>query len=237
MKPFHDKTLKILDEWMSTFNWEPGHMRQVARLAVRIFDELTDLHGLSDEDRFLLEGAALVHDVGFGMDPFEKGLAKALSNPAASHHKHSRDLILGHDFPGLDNRQKTIIALLARYHRKAPPKRKHKLFGKLGKSDRERVKKLAALLRIADGLDRSHTRVVEDLHCRLEEKHVAFVLKAYRNPGSEMYGARKKSALFEDIFQRKLVLEIRDTPLFPHTGSVPARQRGKSTVRRKKCTK
>ena len=156
MKPSYRKSIESLDKWMTTFGWEPQHMRQVAKLAVLLFDKLTPLHRLCDEDRFLLEAAAIVHDVGFPQDE-------------AKHHKRSFSLIMSHTFPGVTPLQQKIIALLARYHRKAEPKMKHKAFASLSDEERMRVEKLAAILRIADGLDRSHTSVIHNLDCSFKK--------------------------------------------------------------------
>ncbi len=197
MKPSYQTSLKALDKWMTTFGWEPEHMRQVARLAVSLFDRLTPLHRLGAEDRFLLEAAAIVHDVGFPSDE-------------ARHHKRSFSLIMGRTFPGIDARQQAIIALLARYHRKAEPKMKHTAFAALTEEDRLRVERLAAILRIADGLDRTHTNAVRSLDCRIEDAQVTISLKTPRNPIDELFAGRKKAALFEKVFRRKVVFDVVD---------------------------
>jgi len=184
----------MLDQWMDTFDWEPEHMRHVSLLCLKLFDALKPLHNLSEEDRFLLQAAALVHDVGFPQDE-------------AMHHKISKKLILNKTFPGLDARRHSLIALLARYHRKSKPKLKHKLFAGLDSGDRERVRKLAAMLRIADGLDRSHTQNIQNLVCQIGGHNITISFSSYHNPFEELYAARKKAGLFEEVFQKKVMFQ------------------------------
>jgi len=198
MKPTQQKILKILETWMTTFGWDPEHMRQVTRLSVALFDALLPLHRLDAEERFLLEAAAIVHDVGFLINE-------------NNHHKESFRAIMNADFPGLDDEQKIIIALLARYHRRTKPKMKHKYFASLPAVKRIHVQKLAAILRIADGLDRSHTNAINSVSCKIEETDVAFILHVRVNPSAELYAAQKKASLFEEIFSRHVIFLIEST--------------------------
>jgi exopolyphosphatase/guanosine-5'-triphosphate,3'-diphosphate pyrophosphatase len=198
MNPTHQKILETLDSWMTTFGWDPEHMRQVARLSVALFDGLSPLHRLDTEERFLLEASAIVHDVGFLIDE-------------ENHHKESFRAIMNADFPGLDEERKTIIALLARYHRRTKPKMKHKYFAALPPVKREHIQKLAAILRIADGLDRSHTNAVNSVSCKIGETDVAFILHVRGNPSAELYAAQKKASLFEEIFSRRATFLIEYT--------------------------
>ena len=213
MRTLYQKSLSYIEKWMGSFGWDAGHMRQVSRLAASLFDELQNLHGLGEEDRFLLLAGALTHDVGIGGALFDpNGMGRSVlsnSDPFAAHHKSSRDLIMKNDFPGIDQRQKAIIALLARYHRRAKPKARHKIFKTLNRQDQEKVRKLAAILRVADGLDRSHTSTVHQLSCRIEDKRIILTLEVYREPDAEIYGTRKKSGLFEEVFGRKMDLDVR----------------------------
>lgn len=195
MKNSDNKALSEFTRWMMEFNWDPAHMKQVARLSMRIFDELEPLHKLSEEDRFILESAAILHDIGFLSD--EK-----------KHHKKAYRLIMEQTFPLISEEQKQMIALTARYHRKSPPKMKHKAFRLLDTDDRERIRKMAAVLRLADGLDRSHTNVVEDITCRVTRTRIFMNIHTWRNPEAEIYGASKKSKLFKEVFNRDIVFRV-----------------------------
>jgi exopolyphosphatase/guanosine-5'-triphosphate,3'-diphosphate pyrophosphatase len=112
------------------------------------------------------------------------------------------------DFPGLDEERKTIIALLARYHRRTKPKMKHKYFAALPPMKRKCVQKLAAILRIADGLDRSHTNAVNSVSCKIGETDIAFILHVRVNSSAELYAAQKKASLFEEVFSRHVIFLI-----------------------------
>ena len=135
--------------------FEEEHSRQDARLSVRLFDLTTDLHHLEDEYRDLLYCAGLLHDIGYIEGYW-------------GHHKTAYKLILKAGLPGLSEREVRIVANVARYHRGARPKMSHKGFAALDAGDREIVTMLGSMLRLADGLDRSHTDAVQDLDVRLD---------------------------------------------------------------------
>ncbi len=139
------------------YEFEEVHSRQDARLAVRLFDLTSDLHHLDDEYRDLLKAAGLLHDIGYWLTGY------------ARHHKSSYELIMEADWPMLSEREKRIMANVARYHRGAKPARNHDNFFSLDLDDQEVVTILSALLRLADGLDRSHMDAVRDLDLWLEE--------------------------------------------------------------------
>jgi exopolyphosphatase/guanosine-5'-triphosphate,3'-diphosphate pyrophosphatase len=164
-----------------------AHMEQDAYLATKIFRMTRDLHELPQEYEELLEYAALLHDIGYfiGYD---------------AHHKHAYRMIMSADIPGLDEREKAIIANIARYHRSARPKLKHKGFAALSEEDREAVIRLGAILRLADGLDRSHTNAVQDLECEIIGDHVIFTLHPPHGNEVERWAGLKKSRFFQDVF-------------------------------------
>src|SRR5436190_13645542 len=128
----------------------PEHSQQVARLAVALFDHTRAIHGLTDKEREWLEYAAILHDIGVHIS-YEQ------------HHKHSYYLIKNGDLRGFEPEEIDTIALIARYHRQAAPKRTHDNFGDLRRRDRIAVRALAAILRLAENLDRSHAQVVASL--------------------------------------------------------------------------
>lgn len=195
MNSEYQKSIAYIEQWMRSFDWAPEHMIQVARLSTMIFDQLKSLHKLGEQERFILEAAALAHDIGFLVNE-------------SSHHKTSRDLILENDFPGIDERSKGMIALVARYHRKAVPKMKHKAFASLDSGDRKRVARLAAILRVADGLDRSHNNIVKELDCSIQSGLITIRLKTRGEYSLDRYGGEKKKSLFEEVFGKKLVFEF-----------------------------
>jgi exopolyphosphatase/guanosine-5'-triphosphate,3'-diphosphate pyrophosphatase len=171
-----------------------AHMEQDARLATRIFRLTRDLHELPQEYEELLEYAALLHDIGYyhGYDV---------------HHKDAYRMIMATDIPGLDERERAIVANIARYHRSAKPKLKHKGFAALSEEDREAVTMLGAILRLADGLDRSHTDAVEDLDCEIYGHHVIFTLYPPYGNEIERWAGLKKSRFFQEVFD--VTVELR----------------------------
>jgi exopolyphosphatase/guanosine-5'-triphosphate,3'-diphosphate pyrophosphatase len=136
------------------FAGENAHGRQTARLAVTLFDGTASALHLPPEDRELLEYAALVHDIGRTIDH-------------ERHHQHSPYLIRNAELLEFDPEEIEVIAAVARGHRKQPPKRSDPELRELPAPLRRSVPPLAALLRLADALDRTHFSVVRDLRCRL----------------------------------------------------------------------
>lgn len=172
------------------------HAHNVATLSLKIFDALAAPFRLSDADRRLLEAAALLHDVGYFIS-------------YSQHHKHSYHLIRHASLFGFTPRELEIMANIARYHRKAPPKKKHENFVRLSAEDRERVKKLGGILRLADGLDRRRAGAVKEVACTLTGTTCTLGLEGGEDLSVELYGGMAKADLFEEAFRRKLVLHPR----------------------------
>jgi exopolyphosphatase/guanosine-5'-triphosphate,3'-diphosphate pyrophosphatase len=169
------------------YGFEEGHCRQDARLAVRLFDLTGDLHGLDDEHRDLLYCAGLLHDIGYVAGYW-------------GHHKTAYKLIMKADLPWLTEREKRIVANVARYHRGAKPKLSHEGFAALDPDDREVVMILGAILRLADGLDRSHMDAVHDLEVWLEGDRLVVLVDCPFGCGSEVWAAEKKGRFFGEVF-------------------------------------
>jgi exopolyphosphatase/guanosine-5'-triphosphate,3'-diphosphate pyrophosphatase len=182
---------------MEEIDPEPEHGRQVARLALMLFDGLASLHGLGPRERRLLEAGSLVHDVG-------------MSLAERRHHKRSHDLIKGHTFLMWRPEEVGFFALLARYHRKAAPSLKHGSFAALSERDRGALTRLSAILRLADGLDRTHLSTVQAIDVTYDAKTVWVKLQTYRDCGTEIWGAERKAGLFESVFSRRLNIEAVD---------------------------
>jgi exopolyphosphatase/guanosine-5'-triphosphate,3'-diphosphate pyrophosphatase len=182
-----DKALEQAIALAERYDYEVGHSHQDARLALCIFDLTASLHDLDDEYRDLLHYAAVLHDIGYWYD-YE------------NHHKHAFRMIMEADLPALTPREKLIVANVARYHRSARPKLKHKGFAALDPDDREIVTRLAAILRFADGLDRSHTNAVEDLDCWIHGDAVVFTVYPPEGNDLERWAGGKKSRFFAEVF-------------------------------------
>ncbi len=139
-----------IDRFAAACSGELVHGRQVARLAGRIYQPLAQLYDLDPADQSLLEAAARLQDVGYLINYDQ-------------HHKHSYHLILHSGLPGFQPHELELIANIARYHRGSKPKPKHANYQRLSPEDKKRVARLAAILRVAGGLDRSHTGQVRDV--------------------------------------------------------------------------
>lgn len=175
--------------------WHKDHSQQVTFLTLRLFDELSGLHGLGPLDRELIEYAALMHDIGWHIG-------------GKSHHKHSAYLIRHGKLKRFTDEEVEIMANVARYHRKAHPKKTHDPYQNLPNRARRTVDIGAALLRVADGLDRSHGAVVRDLNASIKSKKVLITLEARTESQLELWGATRKAALFEEVFDRPIAFEV-----------------------------
>ncbi|MEQ1633729.1 MAG: Ppx/GppA phosphatase family protein [Planctomycetota bacterium] len=179
------------------FHFEAEHAESVMNLARQLFDQTKELHGLEARERVLLEAAALLHDIGI-----------AVNNDG--HHKHSQYLIEASDIVGLADDERRFVALLARYHRRSLPNREHEAYARLRRRDRSSVERLAALLRLADALDRQHAGLVEAVTVRITEQRVE--LKPRLSPGQrslltlERQGVAEKGQLFAQLFGKDVVL-------------------------------
>jgi exopolyphosphatase / guanosine-5'-triphosphate,3'-diphosphate pyrophosphatase len=181
-----------------TGEYELVHGRQVARLAGRIFEQVAERFHLNADDRPLLEAAARLQDVGYLINYDQ-------------HHKHSYHLILNSRLAGFRPRELELIANIARYHRGARPKMKHANFRQLAADDQRRVEQLAAILRLAGGLDRSHSQQVKDVTFDVGQAGDSNEMKVWVHadyePEVDLWGARRRTKLFKKIFETKLVVE------------------------------
>lgn len=197
----HAAALAELRAVMDRLEPEPEHTRHVAALAVRLFDQLAPLHGLGPDHRVLLEGAGWLHDVGW-----------TVSEDGSDHHKHSARLIREQTWSHLAPADVARLALIARYHRKALPSTDHRDFEGLPEPDREAVRKLAAILRVADAFDRSHLQAVRDVRVGIQPDSLEFTLLASAPPLREMAGAEKKGDLACLVFSRRLTFRHESVP-------------------------
>jgi exopolyphosphatase/guanosine-5'-triphosphate,3'-diphosphate pyrophosphatase len=176
----------------------PEHAQQVARLAVGLFDQTRAIHGLTDREREWLEYAAILHDAGVHIS-YER------------HHKHSYYLIKNGHLRGFEPEEIETIGLVARYHRQATPKRRHEGFGELKRRARRNVRTLAAILRLAESLDRSHAQIVSgiELHDRGDDDLLQ--IRATGDAELEVWSAARHSAPFERLTGKPLRIESTHT--------------------------
>jgi len=183
----HDLRRRSVVRLAELMDDEPEHSAHVAELALVLFDETADHHGLDDEARELLEAAALLANVGL-----------AVSH--SKHHKHTYYVIRNSDrLSGFTDHEIEMVALVARYHRKSAPSPKHGEFAALRPQDQQTVSTLAGLLRVAIGLDRTHAGLVTSV--RVHADGGTLVIEALAEPGAdlslELYTANERSGLLE----------------------------------------
>jgi exopolyphosphatase/guanosine-5'-triphosphate,3'-diphosphate pyrophosphatase len=170
------------------------HARNVSQLAVTLFDKLQAEHGMRPQHRLLLRVAGLLHEVG--------GFVSS-----RSHHKHSYYLIANSEIFGLTHEEIQVVALAARYHRRSCPKPAHMEYMALPRETRMLVSKLAALLRVADALDRGHAQQVRDIRCELQEDELIITVPGVSDLALERRALVTKADLFEEIYGLKIRLE------------------------------
>ena len=169
------------------------HSRKVTDLALMLFDDLEPLHRMGTRERFLLEYAGLLHDIGW---KFGK----------RGHSARSADMILSDENLSLDIMDRGIIGLVAKAHRGKIRFESDGFFSLLSSHDRNNVLMLAALLRIADGLDYLHLGSTESVHCIINPQEIILEVSALRDISAEKARALLKSDLFIQVFERKLVI-------------------------------
>lgn len=172
-------------------NFPVEHSSTVTDLALALFDGTTQLHSLGLDDRELLEYGAMLHDIGEHVS-------------TDGHHKHAAYLVQHGRLRGFSPTEITMLAALVRWHRRGEPKGSEEHFGALDATDRERVRALVAILRIADGLDRGRSQVIEGIDVRVTNDLVLVRVRATADPELEIWGARRKRELFERVFGRDL---------------------------------
>jgi exopolyphosphatase/guanosine-5'-triphosphate,3'-diphosphate pyrophosphatase len=182
------------------------HAQSVADLAVRLFDQLQPEHGLLARHRMLLRVAGLLHEVG-----------GFVSN--RSHHKHSYYLIANAEIFGLSREEHTIVGHVARYHRRALPQASHLEYMALPRDKRMLISKLAALLRVADGMDRAHAEQVRDFRCERHGEDLVLVVPGAVDLTLERKAVAQKGDLFADVFGMKVRLEEERMPVDAAAGS------------------
>ncbi len=190
------KGLKMLDAYPGTrersvhellkkYNWPKKHSRHVASIAVKLFDDLYTYHKLDRNNRELLEYAALMHDIGYH-----------ISNK--KHHKHSLYIILNSNLKGFTQDEIEIMGHVARYHRRSTPKNRHELFNALTEEQKSRIVHLSAILRLADGLDRSHYQNVISFDTHDKDK-LRISIVTMSEPELEIWGAMRKREMVEKM--------------------------------------
>jgi exopolyphosphatase/guanosine-5'-triphosphate,3'-diphosphate pyrophosphatase len=175
------------------YQHDMNHAEQVAKLSLQLFDLLQEEHGCTQRHRLILEVAALLHDIGAFVS-------------AHSHHIHTMYLIRNTEFAGLSSEEIELIAVVARYHRKAMPKASHPEYSALPPEDRLVVSKLAAILRVADALDRVHDQSLGKIRFKLDDASLVCIPSRRVATSAEQVALTEKGDLFEVMYGRHCYL-------------------------------
>jgi exopolyphosphatase / guanosine-5'-triphosphate,3'-diphosphate pyrophosphatase len=170
------------------------HARHVAKLAGEIYAGLCDYFVMDKQDIRLLEAAARLQDVGYLIN-YE------------SHHKHSYHLILHSHIEGFRPEELELIANVARYHRGSEPKKKHDNFRRLSADDQLRATRMAAVLRLAGGLDRSNNQTVHQIEVHMNEGLLELIVSADEYPETDLWSARRRTGMFEKVFDSEISID------------------------------
>lgn len=177
-------------------NFDREHCEHVAKLSLILFDELKSLHELPKVNKEYLEAAALLHDIGYHIS-------------YGQHHKHSYYIIRNSGLLGFNDQEISVIANIARYHRKSHPKPGHTEFSSLPSKQQEVVKVLSSILRVADSFDRTHSQSVKDISIKSNELAVKFNLNINSdNIDIELWSLERRKALFEEVFEKNIITKV-----------------------------
>jgi exopolyphosphatase/guanosine-5'-triphosphate,3'-diphosphate pyrophosphatase len=183
-----------LEEIGEKYNYDKTHCQQVSRIAVSLFEQLRDLHKLPEKFAGVLHAAAMLHDIGL-----------FIAYP--KHHKHSYYLIKSAGPNTYDSAELDLIANIARYHRKSHPTPKHLPFSQLSPQQKDVVRKLSAILRVADGLDFGHQSKVQEVNCTVDTKVLSIRVQGRSDVAHEIGCAREKAELMNEVYGIKVVIE------------------------------
>ena len=184
-----------IEEFGEKYNYDKTHSQQVSRLALSLFEQMRDLHGLPDRYSSILHAAAMLHDIG-------------LFIAYSKHHKHSYYLIKSSGPSSFDAIELDIIANIARYHRKSHPSLSHLPYSQLSPVQQDVVRKLSAILRVADGLDYGRQAKVREIQCKKRPgKVLALQLGGTGDMSDEIRSATDKTGLMKEVYGMEIVLE------------------------------
>ena len=195
VEKYPDVRRRSVVELAERCNYFANHAGQVARMALALFDQTQANHGLGGREREWLEYAALLHDIGVHIS-------------YGRHHKHSYYLVKNGDLRGFEPEEVEVIALVARYHRRGTPKRSHEGYEELTPELRRAVKTLSAMLRVAEGLDRSHQQSVAALEIISGGQDYLLRIRPTGDTELELWAAQRTVAPLEQVLKRILRFEV-----------------------------
>ncbi len=177
------------------FSFDEAHALHTRDVALMLFDQLEDVHHLPPDCRLLLEAAAVLHDIGYLVS-------------TSRHHKHSQYLIANLDLPGLSERERTLVSLIARFHRRSLPTRDHPALASLTLMERRAVRALSSLLRIADTADHGRRQPVAHVETAITDRRVRVRFVPRRGLDIEAWDHDAERELFRACFGRALEVAV-----------------------------
>ena len=195
VEKYPDVRRRSVFELAERCSYARDHSRQVARLALELFDQTRPAHRLDGRAREWLEYAALLHDIGVHISH-------------ARHHKHSYYLIKNGDLRGFEPQEVEVMALVTRYHRRGQPKRSHDGYVQLGSEARRTVRALAAIVRVAESLDRSHQHSVASIEIVPGAQDYLVRLKPDGDTELEVWAAQRSAAPLAKALRRVIRFEV-----------------------------
>lgn len=176
------------------FDFDEAHASHVSKIALNLFDQLSEQHQLGIRMRSILRLASLLHEIGRYVS-------------ASSFHKHTLYLIRNSELFGIGAGELKLIALVARYHRRATPQPSHDVFSRLNRSNRVAVAKLAAILRIANAMDEGRSQKINQFTCQVIADRVQISVFDNVDISLEQLSVSEAKKLFEDIFGVRVFLQ------------------------------
>jgi exopolyphosphatase/pppGpp-phosphohydrolase len=189
------QVLRAAENLGRTCHYESDHTNHVTTLALQLFDGLQRLHQLGPQHRFYLQCAGIMHDIGW-IEGWK------------GHHKASLRIILRTTLLPLEHRERLIVGSVARYHTRALPGLHHDHFAALAPADRDAVLVLAACLRLADALDRTHRGQVQSVRCRISRRKIRILYRAAKRQLKNEKAALKNSDLLKLVFNRDIGIRM-----------------------------
>lgn len=194
LKVIEDQVFSLVETLSKRYRSETRHVQAVAELSLLVFDKMSKIHGLGKEERNLLRGAAILHDVGKFIN-------------LRRHYYYSYRLIVSFDIIGFSDREKAIMGNIVYYHSNGIPSDGQYHFARLAKKDKVTVAKLAAIIRLADALDCSHRQKVSQSTVALKGNEMTIQVKVMNDYALEEWTFADKADFFEDVFGIRAILE------------------------------
>jgi exopolyphosphatase/guanosine-5'-triphosphate,3'-diphosphate pyrophosphatase len=198
--PGDEEELGVVREFARACSYPRAHCEHVATLSLSLYDQFvrgSDLiKGLGSDrsERMMLEASCVLHDIGVLVE-YDR------------HHRHGALMVRHAELRGLTARQIEVLACLVRYHRKREPTVRHAEFETLSETDRALVRRLSGLMRVADGLDRSHAQNVRSVHVRFGADGATIEVDSRSDASADIEAALDKAGLLESVMGTRLRIQ------------------------------